>query len=134
MQRSTYPSGETTASRIKSLVLWLEQSRGRAEADALLGTVKLSRADIDAETRAIGVAVWHLAVEAFAGRWGRDTILETWPGVISRLWSSRKVRSRLGARSRFLATRFPARTSAWAESRVASRGRSNSGRVRSRGL
>ena len=62
--------------------MWLERSRGRAEADALLGAVKLSRADIESETRAIGVAVWHRAVEAFAGRWGRDTLLDTWTGVI----------------------------------------------------
>lgn len=82
MQRSTYPAGETTASRIKSLVLTLQAKRGRSEADALLSSVKLSHDDLENETRAIGVAVWHKAVEEFASRYGRDALADTWRGVV----------------------------------------------------
>ncbi len=82
MQR-THPTGETTASRIKTLVLYLEAARGQAEADALLSAVQLSRDDLDDETRPIGVSLWHRAVEVFADRYGRDELLATWSGVLA---------------------------------------------------
>jgi hypothetical protein len=83
MQRSSYPTGETTASRIKSLALHVERWRGRVDADALISEVKLSRADLEDETRPIGIAIWHRAVEFFAERYGRDALLDTWAGVVA---------------------------------------------------
>ncbi|MCC6647356.1 MAG: serine/threonine protein kinase [Polyangiaceae bacterium] len=83
MHRSSYPAGDTSASRIKALVLYLEAARGAAEADALLSTLKLSREDLAEETKPIGVAVLHRALEAFVGRWGRDELRQTWRGVVA---------------------------------------------------
>jgi serine/threonine-protein kinase len=83
MQRAAFPRGETTASRIKTLVLHLERVQGRAAADALLGALQLASADLDDETRPIGVALWHLAAETFAATHGRDQLQATWPGVVA---------------------------------------------------
>lgn len=82
MHRSSYPTGETTASRIKSLSLYIERQRNRAEADALLREVRLAHDDIQDETRPVGIALWHHAVEYFAERYGKTTLLDTWSGVI----------------------------------------------------
>ncbi len=83
MHRSTYPAGDTSASRIKALVLYLEASKGNAEADALLSSLQLSREDLEIETKPIGVGVLHRALEEFVSRWGRDELRETWRGVIA---------------------------------------------------
>jgi hypothetical protein len=83
MQRAAFPRGETTTSRIKALVLYLERTQGRAAADALLGALQLASADLDDETRPVGVALWHRAAEAFAATHGREQLQATWPGVIA---------------------------------------------------
>jgi len=83
MQRFSYPAGETTTSRIKTLVLHLETARGSADADALLSAVQMAREDLDDETRPIGVALWYTAAEVFCARHGRDELLATWKSVIA---------------------------------------------------
>lgn len=83
MQRTSFPAGETTTSRIKALVLHVEAAHGQADADALLSALQLSRGDLDDETRPIRVALWRTAAEAFANRYGRDALLDTWPGMVS---------------------------------------------------
>lgn len=83
MHRSSFPAGETTISRIKTLVLHLQLTGGRSDADALLGGLQLSREDLEDETRPVGVALWHKAAEFFAARHGRDALQDTWKGVLA---------------------------------------------------
>ena len=83
MHRTSFPAGETSVSRIKTLVLHLEIARGRSDADALLGALQFSREDLEDETRPVGVALWHKAAELFVDRHGRDALADTWPGVLA---------------------------------------------------
>jgi hypothetical protein len=82
MARVTYPPGDTTASRIKSLVLWARNTHGRAAADALLREIRVDPDYLGDETRPVPVATWHKTLVAFAARFGRETIRETWSGVV----------------------------------------------------
>ena len=58
--------GKTTASRVKSLLLFVEAVHGRAEGDAFLLTTKLDRDYLEDETRLVPVELWHSALVAFA--------------------------------------------------------------------
>ncbi|MGZ3478604.1 MAG: hypothetical protein ACXVCJ_29150, partial [Polyangiales bacterium] len=68
------PTGDTTASRIKTLVLYAERSRGRVDADELLQEIGVSRDLIVDETRPVSVAIWRRALEQFARRYGTEAI------------------------------------------------------------
>jgi serine/threonine-protein kinase len=83
MHRPSFPAGETTISRIKTLVLHLRTRLGQPDADALLGALQLSQEDLEDETRPVGVVLWHRAVEFFAARHGRDALLDTWSSVLA---------------------------------------------------
>jgi serine/threonine-protein kinase len=76
------PSGDTTASRIKSLLLWIERTHGRAEADEWLAEASVSRDIVQDETRPISVAIWRRALEQFARRYGTEAISCTRAEVI----------------------------------------------------
>jgi hypothetical protein len=82
MARVTYPPGDITASRIKSLVLWARKARDRSVADALIRETKLDPEYLQDETRPVPVTTWHRALTAFAAKFDRETIRETWTGVI----------------------------------------------------
>jgi serine/threonine-protein kinase len=68
------PTGDTTASRIKTLVLHVERLRTRAEADEILQEIGVPRETLLDETRPISVAIWRRALEQFARRYGQDAI------------------------------------------------------------
>ncbi len=70
-------TGNTTASRVKSLLLHIERTHGRAEADAFSLKTKLDREYLADETRSLPVDRWHVALVEFASRWGRDQIHQT---------------------------------------------------------
>jgi protein kinase-like protein len=74
--------GQTTASRIKSLLSWVQAEHGRAQADAFLLSTKLDRDYLEDETRLVPVELWHSALVAFASRYGREAILQTAPHVV----------------------------------------------------
>lgn len=76
MQRR-FGGGQTTASRIKSLLSYVQAEHGRAQADAFLLSTKLDRDYLDDETRLVPVELWHSALVAFASRFGRAAVLET---------------------------------------------------------
>ena len=75
-------TGNTTASRVKSLLLHVQRHHGRAEADAFLLKTKLDREYLEDETRALPLDRWHDALVAFASRWGRDEIARTTEAVV----------------------------------------------------
>jgi eukaryotic-like serine/threonine-protein kinase len=72
-----FGGGQTTASRIKSLLSYVQAKHGRAQADAFLLSTKLDRDYLQDETRLVPVELWHSALVAFASRYGRDAVLET---------------------------------------------------------
>jgi eukaryotic-like serine/threonine-protein kinase len=72
-----FGGGQTTASRIKSLLSYVQAEHGRAQADAFLLSTKLDRDYLDDETRLVPVELWHSALVAFASRFGRDAVLRT---------------------------------------------------------
>ena len=74
--------GNTTASRVKTLVLHAEARHGRAAADHLLGAIRLDRDYLEDESRALSREVWHAALEAFASRYGRGEIRRITPSVV----------------------------------------------------
>jgi serine/threonine-protein kinase len=76
------PTGETTASKIKTLVLHLERTHGRVEADDFLTEVGVTRDLVHDETRPVSVAIWRKALEQFARRYGPDAIALTTPEVV----------------------------------------------------
>jgi serine/threonine-protein kinase len=63
--RHTYPSGHTTASRLKALFACLEASTSRATAEAWLVKVRLARSDLEDETRLLPLVALHRGIEAF---------------------------------------------------------------------
>ena len=68
------PTGDTTSSRIKTLVLHVERTRGRTEADDFLQEVGVGRDMLRDETRPVSVAIWRKALEQFARRYGTTAI------------------------------------------------------------
>jgi tRNA A-37 threonylcarbamoyl transferase component Bud32 len=68
---------------VKSLLLYVEAVHGRAEADAFLLKTKLDREYLDDETRLVPVELWHVALVAFASRFGRDAILRTIDHIVA---------------------------------------------------
>ncbi|HYP89975.1 MAG TPA: hypothetical protein VEQ59_17520, partial [Polyangiaceae bacterium] len=74
--------GQTTASRIKSLLSYVQAEHGRAQADAFLLSTKLDRDYLEDETRLVPVELWHSALVAFASRYGREAILQTTPHIV----------------------------------------------------
>jgi serine/threonine-protein kinase len=82
MTHVTFPPGDTTASRIKALVLWVGRTKDRAAATAFVREVGIDSEYLQDETRPVPVATWHKALTLFAGRYGRDAIRDTWIGVI----------------------------------------------------
>ena len=82
MARVTYPPGDTTASRVKALTLWVRRTRDKAAAEALLREVRIDAEYIADETRPIPVVTWHRALTAFAAKFSSEAIKDTWPSVI----------------------------------------------------
>jgi len=74
-----FGGGQTTASRIKSLLSYVQAEHGRAQADAFLLSTKLDRDYLEDETRLVPVELWHSALVAFASRFGRDSVVQTAP-------------------------------------------------------
>lgn len=74
--------GQTTASRIKSLLGYVQAEHGRAQADAFLASTKLDRDYLEDETRLVPVELWHSALVAFASRYGREAVLQTAPHIV----------------------------------------------------
>lgn len=74
--------GQTTASRIKSLLSYVQAEHGRAQADAFLASTKLDRDYLEDETRLVPVELWHSALVAFASRYGREAVLQTAPHIV----------------------------------------------------
>ena len=64
--RHTYPSGQTSASKIKALLLCLEEKKGKKAADAWLAKLRLTRTDLDDETRLLPLSALRDAVKAFS--------------------------------------------------------------------
>ena len=77
-----FGGGQTTASRIKSLLTFVQAEHGRAQADAFLLSTKLDRDYLEDETRLVPVELWHSALVAFASRYGRETVLQTAPHIV----------------------------------------------------
>jgi eukaryotic-like serine/threonine-protein kinase len=74
--------GQTTASRIKSLLSYVQAEHGRAQADAFLASTKLDRDYLSDETRLVPVELWHSALVAFASRYGREAVARTAPHIV----------------------------------------------------
>jgi len=81
VQRRT-ASGKTTASRLKTLYLYIQGAHGPAAADAFLLSTRLDRDYLQDETRLVPVELWHSALVAFASRWGRDTLRQVHRAVV----------------------------------------------------
>lgn len=81
MQRR-FGGGQTTASRIKSLLCYVQAEHGRAQSDAFLLSTKLDRDYLDDETRLVPVELWHSALVAFASRYGREAVSRTAPHIV----------------------------------------------------
>jgi hypothetical protein len=82
MVHRRFGGGQTTASRIKSLLTFVQAEHGRAQADAFLLSTKLDRDYLEDETRLVPVELWHSALVAFASRFGRDAVLQTAPHIV----------------------------------------------------
>ncbi len=63
--RHTFPTGQTSASKIKALLLCLQAAKGAEAVDAWLASVRLARADLDDETRLLPLGALHRALQAF---------------------------------------------------------------------
>ena len=63
--RQTFPTGQTSASKIKALLLCLEAKKGAKAGDAWLVGLRLGRADLEDETRLLPLGALHEALKAF---------------------------------------------------------------------
>ncbi|MBX3192302.1 MAG: serine/threonine protein kinase [Labilithrix sp.] len=66
--RHTFPTGQTSASKIKALLLCLEAKKGAKAASTWLAALRLSRADLEDETRLLPLGALHSALEAFVAQ------------------------------------------------------------------
>ena len=62
--RHTFPTGQTSASKIKALLLCLQAAKGTEAVDAWLASVRLARGDLDDETRLLPLGALHRALQA----------------------------------------------------------------------
>jgi serine/threonine protein kinase len=81
--RRSFPSGQTTASKLKALVAALDASRGAEAGDRLLTSLGTTRADLDDETRRLPLTTFHAALELFAAAASRESIADTWRYLIA---------------------------------------------------
>ncbi len=81
--RRSFPSGQTTASKLKALVAALDASRGAEAGDTLLAGLGTTREDLDDETRRLPLTTFHAALRAFAQVASRETIADTWQYLIA---------------------------------------------------
>ncbi len=63
--RQTFPTGQTSASKIKALLLCLEAKQGAKAGEAWLAKLRLGRADLEDETRLLPLGALHSALKAF---------------------------------------------------------------------
>jgi serine/threonine-protein kinase len=63
--RHTFPTGQTSASKIKALLLCLEAMKSAKAGDAWLTTLRLGRSDLEDETRLLPLGALHSALQAF---------------------------------------------------------------------
>ena len=63
--RHTFPAGQTSASKIKALLLCLEDKKGTKAVQAWLDKLRLARADLDDETRLLPLGLLRSALAAF---------------------------------------------------------------------
>lgn len=63
--RHSFPSGQTSAARLKALLGCLEAKKGTAVADAWLAKIRIARNDLADETRRLPLIALHSAVKAF---------------------------------------------------------------------
>ena len=63
--RHAYPSGQTSASKIKALLSFIEARKGSEAADAWLAELRLARADLEDETRLLPLPAFRSALRAF---------------------------------------------------------------------
>ena len=97
--RHTFPTGQTSASKIKALLLCLEAKKGKAAVDAWLAALRLARADLDDETRLLPLGALHRALQAF---------LEQLPGALPEVGPYLIAPDNLGTWARLLrGTRAP---------------------------
>ena len=97
--RHSYPSGQTSASRVKALLACLEANKGATTAETWLAKVRLARTDLEDETRLLPLVALHAALVAF---------LELIPDGFDRLAPYLATRDNLGVWARVLrGTRSP---------------------------
>jgi serine/threonine-protein kinase len=97
--RHTFPTGQTSASKIKALLLCLEAKKGAKAVDAWLASVRLARTDLDDETRLLPLGALHRALQAF---------LELLPGALPEVGPYLIAPDNLGTWARLLrGTRAP---------------------------
>lgn len=91
--RHSYPSGQTTASKLKAMLACIEAEKGAAAAEAWLAKGRLTRQDLDDETRLLPLTALHAGAAAF---------LEHLPDGLDRIAHHLVVRDNLGVWARVL--------------------------------
>lgn len=82
--RHSYPSGQTSASRLKALLSCLEAEKGSAAAEAWLAKSRLTRGDLEDETRLLPLAALHAALGAFVGELSDEGLERVAPWLAAR--------------------------------------------------
>ncbi len=113
--RHTYPSGQTSAARLKALLACVEAEKGKSVADAWLTKLRLARSDLEDETRQLPIVALHNAIKAF---------LEILPDSLDKTAAYFASRDNLGVWARVLrGTRSPEEAFARIESSDSEHGR-----------
>lgn len=71
--RQTFPAGQTSASKIKALLVCFESKRGGPAVEAWLSSLHLKREDVEDETRLLPLGALHAALRAFVDAQGSLT-------------------------------------------------------------
>ncbi len=82
--RHTYPSGQTSASKLKALLSCLEAEKGTAAAEAWITKTRLARGDLEDETRLLPLAALHSALGAFVEQLSVDGLERVAPYLAAR--------------------------------------------------
>ncbi len=105
VEKRGFPRGQTTASRMKALFAQFEAVRGRAEAEAWLGVVRIRPAEIEDETRLLPLIALCRALDAYVEALGATAIADAAPRFLAKdnlgLWA-RVLRAALTPEAAFL--------------------------------
>src|SRR5579859_532066 len=79
----SFPTGQATTAMFKALARALAAQRGTPVADSWLRSIRMTRGDLDDETRVVPLPALHRALQAFVELASREAIPGLWRHLVA---------------------------------------------------